>query len=427
MCFQVSKGLRYPSDCVASRYTEEHFAATEDDILHIRELNALQFDRTLTQSDIERMLSILTVPYLRCPLMLNFFAAEERVHALQHDKLRNILESTIFEPGAWLGVDLAKEVPTTVPASNRDCLGTPFSHLLAELCASPEAVLEPLVRLNEACRRLTGGRYTEAPLQGDTLVDGATFDASYAPIIRFIARVSCRMLDTAVYCVEQRDNDTLRWSGVYGRRLDDSVVSTLRAYIRQIRAQHTDIFRPTFRGWLDEMKASIRINKDLLDATTTLMNNVHAHTVLICTGLFDPIHTKFGQREDSRTDQRPFDLAPLTTFAARDVVGDLMVSTMWLATRFTWNRRKNARDAEQDRTCAIRIVLSIQSPALSLVPLAPSSVRGAHNGGGDHPTLLQGLVLIFLKLSSLSECTRQGWRSQDGWTPRARHQQQVAI
>jgi hypothetical protein len=56
----------------------------------------------LSQRDSELLISFLTVPYLRLPLVLTFFASEDRVHKLQSPKLKGILDSCLFEPGRYL-------------------------------------------------------------------------------------------------------------------------------------------------------------------------------------------------------------------------------------------------------------------------------------------------------------------------------------
>jgi hypothetical protein len=61
---------------------------TEDDVIHKQIVH--DFDATLTQEDAERLLSYLTAPYLRLPLVLSFFA-EERLGALFNRQLQAIL------------------------------------------------------------------------------------------------------------------------------------------------------------------------------------------------------------------------------------------------------------------------------------------------------------------------------------------------
>ena len=81
-----------------------HMAAcridSEDDLLHMWDLPDMSEDqlsaalkeassaRALGQHDSELLLSYLTVPYLRIPLVVSFFASEDRVHLLQSPKLQ---------------------------------------------------------------------------------------------------------------------------------------------------------------------------------------------------------------------------------------------------------------------------------------------------------------------------------------------------
>jgi hypothetical protein len=100
----VAKGHRWPSFASPSRFTSPHPAVTEDDILHIRELS--DFDGALGQRDTELLLTALTVPYLRIPLVVSFFATEDRVHALKNDTLRQLLDSVVFEPARYVPIPL---------------------------------------------------------------------------------------------------------------------------------------------------------------------------------------------------------------------------------------------------------------------------------------------------------------------------------
>ena len=62
----------------------------------------------------ELLLSYLTVPYIRLPLVLTFFASEERLHKLQSKSLRQILDAVLFEPGRHLSLELIDEIPGIV-------------------------------------------------------------------------------------------------------------------------------------------------------------------------------------------------------------------------------------------------------------------------------------------------------------------------
>ena len=84
---------------MARQLQESFFRAAkgEDDILHIVDLPDFgELDvasaRALGQHDSELLLSYLTVPYLRIPLLLEFFGSGDRVWALQSDQLPKLLD-----------------------------------------------------------------------------------------------------------------------------------------------------------------------------------------------------------------------------------------------------------------------------------------------------------------------------------------------
>lgn len=104
---------------------------TEDDILHLRNLPT--FDDSLTASDSELLLSFLTEPYLRVPLVLSFFATEDRIHSLKQPKLRELLDAALWEPGQFSDPDMSKQVPKAVPAEKPELLATPYGLMLNEL------------------------------------------------------------------------------------------------------------------------------------------------------------------------------------------------------------------------------------------------------------------------------------------------------
>ena len=73
---------------------------TEDDILHIRDLPT--FDGTLGAKDVELLLQYLTAPYIRIPLVLNFFSVESRLKSLRNVEIQEILDAALFEPGMYI-------------------------------------------------------------------------------------------------------------------------------------------------------------------------------------------------------------------------------------------------------------------------------------------------------------------------------------
>ena len=165
-------------------------------MLHVRLLP--DFDGHLNGRDAELLLSYLTAPYVRVPLLLQLFADATRVRALGSPELRDVVDACLFEPGAWqprgaaaladaadgddaaaagaagAGDDAAREVaafdaaiargavPATAPAKARACFATPCGLLFNELTVSPATVIGALDAILDAALDLDVGRYAPA-------------------------------------------------------------------------------------------------------------------------------------------------------------------------------------------------------------------------------------------------------------------------
>ena len=103
---RVKRGEAIPTHRFASRadpnaYTAPSRVEAEDDLLHMWELpdfgeeGGSTATKALGQHDSELLLSYLTVPYLRVPLVVSFFASEDRIHLLQMPKLQAMLAATL--------------------------------------------------------------------------------------------------------------------------------------------------------------------------------------------------------------------------------------------------------------------------------------------------------------------------------------------
>ena len=88
----------------------------EDDVLHIKKLP--DFGGYITAHKAELLIQYLTVPYLRIPLVMQFFSSQEHTKALVREELQDILDCCLFEPAAWRPPEELK-VPEQVPACTR--------------------------------------------------------------------------------------------------------------------------------------------------------------------------------------------------------------------------------------------------------------------------------------------------------------------
>ena len=81
---------RFPSTATPSFFLPSPAVKTEDDIIYRPNLPdfADRYGQVLSQRDSELLLSYLTAPYIRLPLVLTFFSTEDRIHKLRSKKLR---------------------------------------------------------------------------------------------------------------------------------------------------------------------------------------------------------------------------------------------------------------------------------------------------------------------------------------------------
>ena len=94
---EISRAPPSPSD--PSILVHDTEINNEDDVLHIKKLP--DFDHRLSQKNSEALLSFLTVPYIRIPLIMNFFSTEDKIKSLRSSSLRAVLDAVLFEPNHW--------------------------------------------------------------------------------------------------------------------------------------------------------------------------------------------------------------------------------------------------------------------------------------------------------------------------------------
>jgi hypothetical protein len=237
---------------------------TEDDVLHIRDLP--NFDGTLGARDCELMLQYLTAPYIRIPLLLNFFSTETRLQALRNHELQEVLDAALFEPGAWKPNDNL-ETPTEVPASNRNHLFTPTGLLFNEIIMSPHVILTAVQTMLEKVIDMDTGRYSE-------------LSASILYVTRLAVRVEGYLkflVRNRSFRLKQKENPSL-YNGAY----QEATVRGLQC--REETIQDALACQKTLRCILDEKVFVIiarwitKSKKDNLIAQACML---HAHLAYI--------------------------------------------------------------------------------------------------------------------------------------------------
>ena len=154
------------------------------------------FGNVLTPSDSERLLQFLTVPYLRIPLILDFFANGDpnRITALKCHSLQCIIDAALFEPGKWRPQDdftTISAIPEVDPKEYEKALSTAGGKLFNEISKSPDVMVTSVIKILERSLEMDVGRYDPHRASG--------------PMILYSIRLATRVEGYMRYAVEQCD------------------------------------------------------------------------------------------------------------------------------------------------------------------------------------------------------------------------------
>jgi Ca2+-binding EF-hand superfamily protein len=217
-------------------YIPDQIDPTEDDVLHLK--NVPTFDDTLSAEDSEQLLSCLTVPYVRMPLVVAFFATKDRVSFLLNRDIQRIVEKVVFEPRTW--VTMYENDPINrVPTPNPKHIGAPFGFLLNEVHHSPSVLLDSLLRLGALAMELNTGSYT----------------STSTSIILFVIRLLARVKSFIVYVI---DNEHLLTSAA-----PDSSSPVDVTLLELYRARFGDFMLGYCRPILEEWELQTQKESDL--------------------------------------------------------------------------------------------------------------------------------------------------------------------
>ena len=152
--------INSPIDLGGRNYTwpqVDHFPLIdEDDVLHTPDANFLTSKLNfLSVQECEVLLSYLTVPYMRIPLVVGFLASGDRVTLLFQKYLQGVFSAVLFEQGPWIReedeVDIQAIPAATTPDPRNPVLGAEFGLLLNEIQQCPEVDLPGHHMLSHAC------------------------------------------------------------------------------------------------------------------------------------------------------------------------------------------------------------------------------------------------------------------------------------
>ena len=283
-----------------SEYTRPYVVETEDDVLHMWDLPdfaaAAREDTggkgsgkgsanggatggadtvgsnvagALGQHDGELLLSYLTVPYLRIPLVASFFATDDRIHALQSRKLQALFDAVLFEPGSHLPLAAAGLEPVDVPTSAPTLLGTPHHLLLNELARSPDTLLSSVLRIARQAVDL----------------DTGTLLSSTSTVILYACRLAARIDHFVDLCLsyDAGTHDSIVGRPFRGFELGPGVRPRLEAARAELRTVLWGDLRRILLGWYHKLVIECETSQSdlVLDVNTRHMCNLHAHLLLM--------------------------------------------------------------------------------------------------------------------------------------------------
>ena len=264
---------RFVSQGHASCYTGTERVETEDDVLHLWDLPGFGLSvgaPVLSQQDSELLLSYLTVPYLRIPLVLSFFATNDRAHALTSPQLQQMLDAVMFEPGKHLHLkSVGQSCPIDVPASDKDVLGSAHHLLINELRRSPKTSLDAALSLGRAAVSLDvggGGKSTSAAV---TLY-----------VVRLLARFDSYI--TLVLNAADNSHAPLEAQSTRDLELDDPTRQILVDARAELRALLWRRLSAVLTRWLKHLvdESNTTTSDSLVDENTRRMSTIHAHLML---------------------------------------------------------------------------------------------------------------------------------------------------
>ena len=109
----------------------------------------------MNQRDSELLLTYLTAPYIRIPLVLNFFTKPGRIR-VGILEIQAVIDACLFEPGLWQE-DVMKPTATEIPSNKRKVFATPLGLIINELVHSPHIILESVEKMLSDCLDLDTG------------------------------------------------------------------------------------------------------------------------------------------------------------------------------------------------------------------------------------------------------------------------------
>ena len=211
----------------------------------------------MSPSDSEKFIQFLTVPYIRIPLILDFFANGDpgRLSALKTKSLQMIVDAALFEPGRWKPADFT-DIVNEVPIKDFDrleaLLATPHGTLFNEIAKSPDVLTSCIVKILERTLDMDVGKYTKKSSSG--------------PLILYAVRLSVRIEGYLKYALKKCSSGQPRPRG-----LETLDIRKVEVALKKLRAMLDSQAIPTLEYWIDPSR-----NKDVDVAC-----RIHAHLLYL--------------------------------------------------------------------------------------------------------------------------------------------------
>lgn len=220
---------------------------TEDDVLHLANNELPTFGNVLTPSDSERFIQFLTAPYIRIPLILDFFANGDptRLTALKTKSLQMIVDAALFEPGRWKPSDFAdyiNEVPIVDIDRLEAILATSHGTLFNEIAKSPDVLTNCVLKMLERALDMDVGRYTRRSSSG--------------PLILYTVRLAVRLEGFLKYALKKCVPGQPRPRGL--ETLDNIKVEAAMKKIRLMLGTYLT-FRAGACGWSGQGRLTLEL------------------------------------------------------------------------------------------------------------------------------------------------------------------------
>ena len=227
----------------------------------------------LTPADSERFLQFFTVPYLRIPLILDFFANGDpgRLVALKTKSLQLIVDAAIFEPGSWKPSDFYEQVthiPIVSETKLQTMLSTPMGTLFNEIAKSPDTLVDCIIKMLDRAVDMDVGRYSSKSSSG--------------PLILYLSRLAVRIEGFLKY--------GLRKCSIPGeprpRGLEFMENHKVEKAMKDLRQTLDTRVIPMLEYWIDPQRTSASgYNKNKttsnVQKNVDVANLVHAHLIYL--------------------------------------------------------------------------------------------------------------------------------------------------